>query len=325
MKAWYDACTGKHVRYAIAVARRLRTLGHEVILTTRQHPDTLALAELLEEDFLIVGRYSPDSALSRLKGSLERQLAFCERFGDKPPHLAISHGSVDLIRVAFGLRIPSISTADAPHAIAANRLGLPLVDILLASKAIPLEEYERFGVKRIERFAGVDEVAWVKNYPLKPKNYKRPLIVVRQMETKASYAEKKQDITERIAMKLSNHGNVMFIPRYDKRPRKKLIIPHKLIDSVNLSAAADLVISVGGTISREAALQGTPSIVVQTFGQSYVNDYLSKLGFPLFTVQPSQIIKRAKQYLGQKWDTKKQLKQLENPVDYVEKLTQEIF
>jgi len=56
MKIWYDACTGKQVRYGDAIARRLRTLGHEIILTTRKHPDTLALAGLLKEKFEQVGK-----------------------------------------------------------------------------------------------------------------------------------------------------------------------------------------------------------------------------------------------------------------------------
>jgi len=29
MKSWIDACTGKHVRYAHAIAERLRKTGHE--------------------------------------------------------------------------------------------------------------------------------------------------------------------------------------------------------------------------------------------------------------------------------------------------------
>ncbi len=82
------------------------------------------------------------------------------------------------------------------------------------------------------------------------------------------------------------------------------------------------MVSVGGTISREAALQGTPSIVINTFGTSYVNNYLSKLGFPLFTVEPSEVLKLAKKYLGKKWNVKKQFNQLEDPVDYIKKIIQ---
>jgi len=320
LKVWYDACTGKHVRYGVAIAQRLKALGHEVILTTRKHPDTLALSKLLGEKFKVVGQYSPSSVQSRLKESLKRQLAFCEMFENEPPDYAVSHGSIDLCRVAFGLGVPMISTADAPHAIAANKLALPLVDVLIASKAIPPREYEGFGVKKIVQFDGVDEVAWVKDYKHGPNKYEKPIIVIRQMETMASYAKGKRDATEQIAHELVSLGNIMFIPRYDRSPRRGLIVPQEFVDSVSLSAAADLVVSVGGTISREAALQGTPSIVIPIFGASYVNDYLFKRGFPLFTVESSEVFKLAKKHVSRKWDVKEQLERLENPVDYVEKI-----
>jgi predicted glycosyltransferase len=319
---WYDACTGKHVRYGAAVSRRLRSLGHEVVLTTRLHPDTIPLADFLKAQVTIVGKYDPESLSSRVKEGLKRQLRFCDMFEKDPPRYAISHGSIDMCRVAFGLGIPTISTADSPHATAANKLGLPLVDHLVVSKAFPKKLYQQYGVRDIVQFKGVDEVAWVRDYKPIKLQYERPLIVVRQTETKAAYSQDKKDVTLEIANELTPLGNVVFISRYERRPRKGLIVPQEFVDSVSLSAEADLMISAGGTISREAALQGTPSIVVNTFGVSYVNDYLSKLGFPLFTVEPSHVIKLAKRHIGQRRDVKRLLGQLENPVDYIEKIVQ---
>ena len=186
MKIWYDACTGKHVRYGVAVARSLRTLGHEITLTTRRHPDTTVLSRLFHEKIKIVGKYEPASAYSRIKASLKRQLAFSEMFKDEPLDFAVSHGSIDLCRVAYGLGIPTISTADSPHAIAANRLALPLVDFVVTSKAIPSEVYKKFGAQKIITFDGVDEVAWIKNTSHQTLKYESPLIAVRQMEMYAS-------------------------------------------------------------------------------------------------------------------------------------------
>ncbi|MEM3010849.1 MAG: DUF354 domain-containing protein [Candidatus Bathyarchaeia archaeon] len=317
MRVWYDACTGKHVRYGVAVAKKLRSLGHEVILTTRKHPDTLAVAEMLNEQFTVIGKYAPSSAYSRLLESIKRQQAFSKMFGKNPPDLAISHGSVELCRVAFGLGIPSISTADSPHAEAANKLALPLVDAIIISKAMPIQYYRQYGAEKIIQFDGVDEVAWVKDYKPTLFDYKKPLIVVRQMETKASYAENRIDVTEEIAKKLTKLGHVLFLPRYDRRPRKGLIVPKKPVDSASLAAYADLVVSVGGTIAREAALQGTPSIVISSLGELYANEYVSKKGFPLFTVTPTEAFAYAEKYLGKKFTVKEKLEKLENPVDVI--------
>lgn len=324
MRIWYDACTGKQVRYGVAIAKRLRRLGYEVILTTREHPDTLSIAKALNEKFITIGKYSPTSLFTRLQKSTQRMLEMCKLFQDNVPDLAIAHQSVELCRVAFGLNIPLILTADTPYAQAVNRLTIPLADTLIASKAIPQRFFKGFGAQSIVQFNGVDEVAWVKDFvPTEKFDFKKPLIVVRQMETKASYALGKTDLTERLAQKLTSIGNVLFLPRYDFGERKGLMIIKGFVDSLNVAAHADLVINMGGTMAREAALQGTPSIVISTFSRSYVNEYVAKKGFPLFIVDSSKVISYAKKYVGRKWDVKEKLDELENPVDIIEKVVEE--
>ncbi|MEM3602213.1 MAG: DUF354 domain-containing protein, partial [Candidatus Bathyarchaeia archaeon] len=204
MKIWYDACTGKHVRYGSAIAKRLREKGYEVILTTRRHSDTVNLAALLKEDFIVVGRYDPRSPMSRLKESLKRQLLFCKMFEKEVPDVAISHRSVELCRVAFGLGIPNISTHDTVHAEAVNRLTMPLINFLVVSKALPKSSVESYGMKKIFWFDGVDEVAWIKGFKPEVKyHYAKPLIVVRQLEAKAAYVRSKVDWTKILAKKLT--------------------------------------------------------------------------------------------------------------------------
>jgi len=324
MKVWYDACTGKHVRYGVAIAKRLRTLGHEVILTTRKHPDTLALAGLLKENFITVGRYDPTSRLSRLRQSLKRQILFCKMFEENMPDVAISHRSVELCRVAFGLGIPNISTHDTVHAEAINRLTMPLVDFLVVSNALPKRSVEGFGIKKIFRFDGVDEVAWMRDFKPKVKyEYERPLIVVRELETKAVYAERKEDLTRILAKKLTSLGNVLFLPRYKRQPEKGLIVPKEFVDSASLVSQADLVVSAGGTIAREATLQGVPAIVVPLFGRLHVNEYLSKKGFPIFSVSYDKVFDYGRRLLGNRWNVRNLLESLENPVDVIERVIKE--
>jgi hypothetical protein len=324
MKVWYDAVTGKQVRYGVAVAKRLRALGHEVILTTRRHPDTLALAALLKEEFVKIGKYDPGSPLSRLRESARRQLLFCKMFKASAPNVAVSHRSVELCRVAFGLGIPNISTHDTTHAEAINRLTMSLIDFLVISKALPKRFVEGYGIKKIYRFDGVDEVAWMKDFRSKIKyDYEKPLIVVRELEKRAAYAQQRKDSMKILARKLARLGNVLFLPRYGKRPEKGLIIPKEFVDSVSITSQADLVISAGGTIAREASLQGVPTLVVSTFGKLYVNDYLSKKGFPIFTVNSDKVLDYSRRLLGKKWDVGDLLRDLENPVDLIEKIVNE--
>jgi predicted glycosyltransferase len=324
VRVWYDACTGKHVRYGAAIAERLRKSGHEVIFTTREHPDTLALARIIGENPIVVGKYSPASLSSRLEESANRVIQFSKLFKDDPPEIAISHQSVELCRTAFGLGIPIILTADTPHAKAVNKLTIPFASILVVSEAIPKSLFNRYGRTKIFQFRGVDEVAWTRDARSSQKfEVEKPLIVVRQMETAAAYALGKADITRKIARKLASLGNVLFLSRYDKTEKEEFTVPKEFVDSVSLVANADLVVSVGGTIAREAALQGVPSIVISEFGRTYVNKYLSDKEFPLFITSASNVFKMAKAYIGRKWDVREKLSRQENPIDVIEKIIAE--
>ena len=314
MKIWYDACTGKHIRYGAAIAKRLRQSGHEVIFTTREHPDTLTLARILGENPIVVGKYSPESLFSRLEESANRVIQFSKLFRDNPPDVAISHQSVELCRTAFGLGIPVILTADTPHAKAVNKLTIPFATVLVVSEALPKRFLRKYCPDSVIRFKGVDEVAWIKDLePLKDSEFKKPLIVVREFETKAAYALGKSDLSAEIAKKLGVLGNVLFLKRYGKT------VKEEIVDSARIVANADLVVSAGGTIAREAALQGVPSIVISDIGRTYVNTYLARKGFPIFMIDTRKVMNFAKRYLGKKVDVTTKLTQLDNPVDIIEK------
>jgi predicted glycosyltransferase len=311
MRIWYDACTGKHIRYGSAIAKRLRKSGHEIVFTTREHPDTLALARILGEDPIVVGKYSPSTLSSRLEGSAKRIIQFSKLFRDNPLDVAISHQSVELCRTAFGLGVPIILTADTPHAKAVNKLTIPFAHTLVVSEALPKSFLSKYCPDNAIWFKGVDEVAWIKDLKTpKKSNLKKPLIVVREFETKAAYALKTADHTLEVANNLKALGDVLLLKRYAST--------EEFVDSARIVANADLVVSAGGTIAREAALQGVPSIITSRLGQTQVNTYLARKGFPIFFTDSSKVLELAKKQLGNKADVSAKLAQLDNPVDIIE-------
>ncbi len=320
MKIWYDACTGKHIRYGAAIGQRLRKAGYEFIFTTREHPDTIPLAKILGEKPILVGKYNPSTLNSRLEESAERVIQFSKLFKDGLPDVAIAHQSVELCRTAFGLETPIILTADTPYANAVNRLTIPFAHTVVVSEALPKRFPRKHCAKNVVTYKGVDEVAWIKNFkPEKIEGLKNPSIVIRQIESKATYARRKKDAAQILAEKLSKLCDVYFIQRYNGEGTG-FGFKEEFVDSANLVANADLVISYGGTIAREAALLGVPSIAISDMAKTYVNRYLAQRGFPLFATTERQVLSFAKKYLGKKFDVKQKLAELENPVDVIEKV-----
>jgi predicted glycosyltransferase len=308
MKIWYDACTGKHTRYGAAIGKRLRESGHKFIFTTREHPDTIPLAKILGEKPIVVGKYNPTTLTSRLEESADRIIEFAKLFKNNPPDVAIAHQSVELCRTAFGLGIPIILTADTPHALATNRLTIPFAHTVVVSEALPKSFTKKYCAQNVVSFRGVDEVAWIKNFkPSKISGLKKPFIVV----------------IKTMAEKLAELGNVHLIERYNEEG-KAFGEKTGFEDSASLVANADLVVSYGGTIAREAALQGVASIAISDMAKTPVNMYLTKKGFPLFITTEQRILGYAKKYLGKRFDVKDKLVDLENPVDVIEKVVENI-
>jgi predicted glycosyltransferase len=324
MKIWYDACTGKHIRYGMVIGKRLRKSGHEFIFTTREHPDTIPLAKILGEKPIVVGKYNPSTLSSRLEESAERIIQFAKLFKGNPPDIAIAHQSVELCRAAFGLGIPIILTADTPHALATNRLTIPFAHTIVVSEALPKSFTRKYCAQNVVSFKGVDEAAWIKGFkPTKIAGLKKPLVVVRQIEANAAYAQGKQDHSKSMTEKLAKLGNVYLIERYNQQGGA-FGVKDGLVDSANLVANADLVVSYGGTIAREAALQGVPSIAISDMAKTYVNRYLAQKGFPLFITTEQGIFRYATKYLGKRFDVEEKLADLENPVDVIEKVVENI-
>ena len=324
MKVWYDACTGKHIRYGVAIGKELKKQGHEFIFTTREHPDTLPLAKILGENPLVIGKYNPSTLTSRLQESAQRIIEFSKMFQSEKPSIAIAHQSVELCRTAFGLGIPIFLTADTPHALAVNRLTIPFAHTVLVSEALPKSFTKTYCAQRVVSFKGVDEVAWIQGFKptLMPK-LKKPLIVLRQIETKAAYAKSKDDNTKTLAQKLSGLGSVYLLERYSSNEtayNRKTVFK----DSANLVANADLVVSYGGTISREAALQGIPSIAISDMAKTNVNTYLAKKGFPLFITTEDKVWGLAEKYIGKKFDVASKLIELESPVQVISSLIKDV-
>jgi predicted glycosyltransferase len=280
----------------------------------------LPLAKVLGEKPIVVGKYNPSTLTSRLEESAERIIEFAKMFKESKPDVAIAHQSVELCRVAFGLGIPIILTADTPHALSVNRLTIPFAHTVVVSEALPTSFTAQHCAQRVVTFKGVDEVAWIQGYkPTEIPNIKKPLIVLRQIETKAAYAKGKQDTAKTLAEQLAELGNVQLIERYNAEGNV-YGVKSAFEDSANLVANADLVVSYGGTISREAALQGVPSIAISDMADTYVNTYLVKKGFPFYITTEQGVLELAKKYLCKRFDVANRLAELENPVSVIEKV-----
>lgn len=302
MKIWLEALTGKQSLLVHYIANKLESKGHEVLITTRPYSIDRSNSNLdrLGRDYTSIGKYGGALLKNKLIAGAKRIIDLTSLIDEQKPDLLISFPSPDAFRIAFGLGIKSIQINDSPHSIAPAKLTISLSNALVHSDAIEKSEFERWGVTRHFTFHGVDEVLWIKGFIPNESVFKElgieknKYLVVRCEESKAGYFQRLYPnftpgdtiITQLVDdIEAQNLGiKIVAFPRYPEQEEqllaKNVIIPNKSVDTLSLFYFAKGVVTGGGTMGREAALLGTPTLY--TFPEElFVSKFVTELGFPL--------------------------------------------
>lgn len=302
---WFDPLTPKQALLFHRIGQRLEKLGCELLYTSREYDYTVSLFERVSDHKLhVIGEHGGGTLMGKMKASADRMQAlttFIEQ-QDKLPDLSISFSSPDATRVAFGIGIPRILFNDTPHAVAVGKLTIPLANKVIVPASVPVESLNALGASATDvvQYDGVDEVEWLRDFEPDLSIYDdigidpdEPFILARPEESSAAYYLKYKMQGDSVLDTLINkaipdyEGKFVILPR-DKEQARRLrnrfkgeaIIPDTAMDSRSLIVYADMAITGGGTIAREAALLGTRSFCY--FPRPLdVNLYLIKKGFPL--------------------------------------------
>ncbi|MCD6348461.1 MAG: DUF354 domain-containing protein [Candidatus Korarchaeota archaeon] len=292
MRVWLDVTTPKQARLMASIAK---WLGCSYLITSKGLRESVELLEKLNVRFSKVGRYATGGLRDKLLAYAERVSSLLDIVLNFKPDVLISFSSPEAVRVAFGLSIKAVTMNDTPHSYHVARLTFPLSWRVVYPEAIPRGEMIRLGASEevLTSYGGVDEVAWVKEFLKTHEQGERTFSVfIRPEESCASYLLGKDGSIALNLIKdvLEIGAEVLVKPRYphqreaiERKYGDKVRIVEEAVDTLTLFSQLSLVITGGGTMAREAALLGTPSI--STFPLNvrlHVNDYLQERGFPIW-------------------------------------------
>lgn len=278
MRVWIDLTNSPHVLVMRPVIEVLRADGHEVRVTARDFAQTLALCERLGIEHAAIGRHRGGRLAAKGLGLAQRSGAlvrWARRNG--PFELALGHGSNDVTVAAALLRIPCSTTFDYEWATVQHTVNCRLAQAVVVPEAIPPERLARYGLARgrgrakLHRYAGLKEEYYLADFEpdaavldelgLDPA---RPIVVVRTPPAVSLYHRFEHDTFGAVLLRLREQGaQAVVLPRTAEQ-RAELsaaggfVVPERAIDAQSLIACADLVISAGGTMNREAVALGTP-------------------------------------------------------------------
>lgn len=310
LKIWFDILTPKHLLFLEPMMKKLGK-NHKILCTSRNYGQVLDLARIKHVKLLVVGRHGGSARKDKLQASARRIDRLTDIVSKFSPDLAISSGSPEAARVAFGLGIRHVAFSDSPHAEAVMRLTVPFLQKLLIPWVIPKEDFERYGIakKDIVQYRAIDAASIVAGKqgvkPLKLGN-KRKVVVIRLEESAAAYVLGKKSVSDKIIAEFAKEGdnyNVIVLARYKdqaNRIRKefgaKVRVVGRAVDGKLLLSSTNLFVGSGGTMTAEAALMGVPTISYDAV-PNHIEKYLIRTGLARRETDPKKIVRLAKTML----------------------------
>jgi len=273
MRVWIDLTNSPHVLVMRPVIDVLRADGHELHVTARDFAQTLALCDRFGIEHTAIGHHRGGRLAAKGLGLVQRSWAlarWARRHG--PFALALGHGSNDVTVAAALLRIPCSTTFDYEWATVQHTVNCRLAQAVIVPEAIPPERLARYGAaKKLHQYPGLKEEYYLADFEPDPAvldelelDARAPIVVVRTPPAVSLYHRFEHDTFGAVLKKLRDEGaQTVVLPRTpDQRAELSaaggFVIPKHAIDAQSLIAYADLVISAGGTMNREAVALGTP-------------------------------------------------------------------
>ena len=277
MRVWIDVSNSPQVPFFRPLIALLEARGHTVAVTTREYAQTLELLTLHGIPHEVVGPpHGGGSAVGKARALGGRLHALRGYAHGRGFELALSHASHELQLVARSLGIPSAYAFDYEFARVQHGLGSRAARRVVVPEAIPQRRLDLLGarVRKVRRFPGLEEEYYLAG--LEPGRAvltelgidpERVLVVVRTPPDVSLYHRHGNPLFGDVLRRLGGEPSVqaVVLPRTEAQREAiaalslpSLVLPERALDAQSLVALADLVVSAGGTMNREAVALGVP-------------------------------------------------------------------
>lgn len=309
MKIWFDADNGPHVLIMRPLVGELTSRGHEVVLTARDRTSTCELLDLYGFDFRKVGAEYGKGMSGKVRGTLGRAWALTRVMRGERPSVSFGHGSRALPIASRIMGIPTVTMYDyewvdprlfnwfcrnilMPEAITPNRCSAAGIAAGKVTSYPGFKEELYLGGRELDNTIAGD--LGLREGAIK--------VLLRPPATTAHYHNPEAEIIlDAILRELASADGVqlVFLPRTPDQlvlPERagiaEVIVPEKVYDGPSLVGAMDMVISGGGTMTREAAILGVPSVSFFRGRSGMVDEALAAAGKLVLVEGPDQVAKR---------------------------------
>jgi predicted glycosyltransferase len=274
VRVWVDLTNSPHVLVMRPVIEQLLTRGHSVEVTARDFAQTLGLCERFGIAHTAIGHHRGAGLAGKARGFASRSVALVRWARGRAFDLALGHGSNDVTVAAAILRIPSSTTFDYEWAKVQHNVNCRLAKAVVVPDAISPERLYRYGARgKVHSYPGLKEEYYLADFEPDPAilnelglDRDAPITLIRTPPAVSLYHRFENDLFAAVLDRLRGSQAVVLPRTAEQRAELSaaggLVVLDHAIDAQSLIAYADLVVSAGGTMNREAVALGTPVFTV---------------------------------------------------------------
>ena len=277
MRVWIDVTNSPHVVFFRPLVELLRERGHDVTISARDFAQTLELLDDAGLEHTVVGPpHGGASRPAKVRAMASRLRALRLFARGRGFDLALSHASHELPFAARSLGVRSAYAFDYEFALAQHGLGCRAATRVVVPDAIPQDRLDRLGApaRKVRRYPGLKEEYYLHGFTVDDRvldqvgvDRSRILAVVRTPPEVSLYHLHGSPLFGAVLERLGADPSVLAVV-LARTPGQRaalaalrlpsLLVPDRAVDALSLVALADLVVSAGGTMNREAVALGTP-------------------------------------------------------------------
>jgi predicted glycosyltransferase len=299
MRIWIDLGNSPHVPFFRPLIKEFERRGHQVEITARAFAQTVELACAAGLAPVVIGSHGGRNISSKGAKLIQRAVGLARWARSRKFDLAVSHNSHEQIVAASALGIRTVTLMDYEHH-PANHLSFRLASRVIVPDCFPDESLRRCGAKdgKVRRYHGTKEDVYLADFLPDPDfsehlrglqiNQSEVLVIARAPASFALYHRMEDDLFDQLLERISAQSNVkvILLARIEtqqanlaaRHKAENIIFPRETLAGADLIAAADLVVSAGGTMNREAAALGVPAVTTFSGKWAAVDEKLVREG-----------------------------------------------
>ena len=276
-RLWIDIANSPQVLVLRPIIKAFEERGWEVTVTAREFAQTLPLLDRFEIPYTHIGKHQGFHFIKKAWGLIRRSQALKHFAKDRGFTLAMSHSSNDLPVACKALKIPHVTMSDYEFARLSHSLNIPRSKKVIFPEAIPFAILESEGCTREQYapFPGLKEEYYLADFEPDPRvladlaiDPDKILVVLRTPPSMAAYHHHDNPLFYDILRRIKTRDDIQAIafprtpdqiPQIEAIGAANITIPTQVVDAQSLCYYADLVISAGGSMNREAVALGTPA------------------------------------------------------------------